>query len=668
MRLLALLAVRDEIRSIDDVLAHLVEQGAEVCVIDNGSTDGTREVAERWLGHGVVRIDDQPWTGAFELASQLRMKERLAAEEHADWYLHLDADERRFAPRPYATLAEGLADVEARGYNAVDFDEFVFVPTLEEPSFEDRDVLTSMRWCYHYEPSTPDRLRINAWQRQERVDLVTTGGHHVQFPNQLVFPRAFVMRHYPILSARHALEKYGRRVFAPDELANSWHGDRSRFQIDQLRLPRRDELQHVDPDEDPDPAHSWDSHPFLDPAAGPRTPPPTEDPERPARRLALADYARRHRAHVAAIPAVTGEGPRPRWSVMVPVRDPRPEHLVEALRSVLDQDPGEKWLEIVVVDDASTNDVPSIIDALGSDRVSYHRAGERRGLAGNWNDCVARSRGDLVHLLHQDDRVVPGFYDRLGRALATDSALVGGFCRVAGIDGGGAITWHQPPEQVEAGVIPMLVAKEAEMHRMLFPGVVVRRSTYEEIGGFRDDLPYCTDWDFLKRATVLGPWWYEPVTLAHWRQHGAQESARLQTTAADLADRRRSIELTATLLPREIREQTEQRAIGSSVVSALELLREYVETDALGPAVAQAREILRTLEHRQRQDGEPFADTAALPFDASVRDDHDADRRRIAALEAQLKGWVAAVRRARAESTEEPGDTRLSSEHGARRE
>jgi len=33
-----------------------------------------------------------------------------------------------------------------------------------------RDLLTSMRWYYHYEPKWTDRLRINAWRRQERVD------------------------------------------------------------------------------------------------------------------------------------------------------------------------------------------------------------------------------------------------------------------------------------------------------------------------------------------------------------------------------------------------------------------------------------------------------------------------------------------------------------------
>jgi glycosyltransferase involved in cell wall biosynthesis len=656
MRLLALLTVRDEIRYVDSVLAHLVEQGAEVCVVDHGSTDGTREVVERWLGHGVVRLEDQPWTGAFELATQLRVKERLVAEEPADWYVHVDADERRFAPPPYPRLVDGLADADARGSNAVDFDEFVFVPTAEDPSFEGRDFATEMRWYYHYEPASPDRLRINAWKRQDHVDLVSSGGHHVRFADQRVFPRPFVMRHYPVLSAAHACEKYGRRVFAPDELARAWHSDRVRFRGDggSLRWPSRAHLHEVGPFEAPDPSRPWDRHPFLDPTAGERRAPTVPDPGRPARTRALVEHAERHRAHVGEIPEVHSSSARPLWSVMLPVRDPRPEHLVEALRSVLDQDPGPDRMEVVVVDDASTTDVAALVAETGG-RVGYHRHAEPRGLAGNWNAAVRLARGHLVHLLHQDDRVQPGFYDRLGRPLVDDPALVAGWCRVAGFGDDGRTTWTQSPERVDAGVVADLALKEAEMHRMLAPGVVVRRSTYEEIGGYRDDLPYCTDWDLLKRVAVLGPVWYEPLVLAHWRQHERQETARLQATGADLVDRRRSIELTASLLSPADRTRARSAALTSSVVLALERLRELVEGDAGDAALAQAREIVATLEARRSPSGDgrdpaPPGVPMPAPFgrDAGAdADRRDADRRRIAQLEAQLQGWVAAVRVAR---------------------
>ena len=34
----------------------------------------------------------------------------------------------------------------------------------------------------------------------------------------------------------------------------------------------------------------------------------------------------------------------------------------------------------------------------------------------NWNRCIAHARGHWLHLLHQDDVVLPGFYERMGPA------------------------------------------------------------------------------------------------------------------------------------------------------------------------------------------------------------------------------------------------------------
>ena len=45
------------------------------------------------------------------------------------------------------------------------------------------------------------------------------------------------------------------------------------------------------------------------------------------------------------------------------------------------------------------------------DRVAVHQKSLRtNGLAGIWNRCIERARGEWVHILHQDDIVLPGFY------------------------------------------------------------------------------------------------------------------------------------------------------------------------------------------------------------------------------------------------------------------
>jgi hypothetical protein len=74
-----------------------------------------------------------------------------------------DADEIREAPPPYSTLREGLEGADREGFNAVNFDEFVFLPTSEEESFEGTDYVASMEYYYFFEPR-PLR-QVKAWKK-----------------------------------------------------------------------------------------------------------------------------------------------------------------------------------------------------------------------------------------------------------------------------------------------------------------------------------------------------------------------------------------------------------------------------------------------------------------------------------------------------------------------
>ena len=109
--------------------------------------------------------------------------------------------------------------------------------------------------------------------------------------------------------------------------------------------------------------------------------------------------------------------PRPFWSVMIPTYNPRADYLEETLNSVLQQDPGPDQMQIEVVDDCSNDNTASeVTRRIGAGRVTFHAESQNRGLANNWNRCIERARGHWVHILHQDDIVLPGFYDRLRKA------------------------------------------------------------------------------------------------------------------------------------------------------------------------------------------------------------------------------------------------------------
>ena len=237
-----MLAAYNEERFIGNCLDHLIRQGVDVYLIDDSSTDATVAVAERYLGRGLIGIETLPRTGLFEFERILRRKEALAASLDAEWFMHVDADEIRLAPKSRQTLGEAILEADEAGYNAVDFFEFTFLPTIEAPDHDHDRYLETMAWYYPFRPF--DHHRLNAWKRQRGgVDLVSFGGHVVSFPGLNTSPKMFPMRHYICLSVTHAIQKYGERRHPPSALAAGWHKWRERLDPARIVLPSQTELR-----------------------------------------------------------------------------------------------------------------------------------------------------------------------------------------------------------------------------------------------------------------------------------------------------------------------------------------------------------------------------------------------------------------------------------------
>lgn len=104
---------------------------------------------------------------------------------------------------------------------------------------------------------------------------------------------------------------------------------------------------------------------------------------------------------LARAPKANGR-PRPLVSVVLPTRD-RPRRLSAALSSVLSQTYPN--LEVLVVDDASTDPVEEVVENLsrGDRRVRLIRLSEKSGAAVARNTAFADARGELVAFIDDDD-------------------------------------------------------------------------------------------------------------------------------------------------------------------------------------------------------------------------------------------------------------------------
>ena len=217
MRVIALIAAYNEERMIGPVLDHLTGQGVEVYLLDNESTDRTPEIAKGYLGRGLLGVERLRTNEIYSLPTILRRKQELARELSGDWFLHQDTDEWRLGPSPQSTLVEALEKVDREGYNAVDFDEFVFVPTRQAPDHDHPEFVRTMRHYYYFRPRP--QHRVNAWKRTKGpVDLLIEGGHRAAFPGRRIHPQPFVLRHYICLSRSHAVLKYCERRFSKEGL------------------------------------------------------------------------------------------------------------------------------------------------------------------------------------------------------------------------------------------------------------------------------------------------------------------------------------------------------------------------------------------------------------------------------------------------------------------
>jgi glycosyltransferase involved in cell wall biosynthesis len=263
LRLVALLTVRNEELYLPRCLEHLYQQGIETCIVDNESTDDTLRIANSFVGRGIIRMESQPYRGFFDLTEQLYVKEQLAAEIEADWFMHCDADEIREAPEPRLNLREAIEVVDSKGYNAVNFDEFVFLPTSETEAFEGTDYVETMRYYYFFQPE-PLR-QVKAWRAShKKINLTGTGGHRVDFSDRRVYPKNFILRHYIGLSKEHIIRKYFmERIYSEYEVQEKgWHGSRATFSPHRLTLPNRGLLKCLDSD-GWDKSQPWKTHTFL---------------------------------------------------------------------------------------------------------------------------------------------------------------------------------------------------------------------------------------------------------------------------------------------------------------------------------------------------------------------------------------------------------------------
>jgi glycosyltransferase involved in cell wall biosynthesis len=285
-------------------------------------------------------------------------------------------------------------------------------------------------------------------------------------------------------------------------------------------------------------------------------------------------------------PALTS----PRWSIVIPSYNCAP-YLPAALDSVLAQRP-DRIAEIEVVDDRSTDDTTRVLARYVDLGVRHHVNPENQGPVGNFNTCLRRATGDLVHLLHADDEVLPGFYARMEAAFAHES-VVAAVSRAEYIDEHGTVLTTTRREQRASGVWRRARTVLTVSNRVRPAAIVVRRGAYERLGGFRSDLPHAADWEMWMRLAHAGDLWFENAVLARHRVHSGSDTAGRVASAANITERADTIKLIAASHPGGDAWRLERQAMGYTALFAGRTALRLASQRRWDQAAAQARAALR---------------------------------------------------------------------------
>jgi glycosyltransferase involved in cell wall biosynthesis len=310
------------------------------------------------------------------------------------------------------------------------------------------------------------------------------------------------------------------------------------------------------------------------------------------------DLAERIPSTPPIIRPVTNHIKRPEWSVMIPAYNCL-IYLQETIESVLAQDPGPAHMQIAVVDDYSTDgDVAALVQAVGKNRVDYYRQPVNVGSLRNFETCLNLAIGQWVHLLHGDDRIAPGFYIEIaalfrqhpeaGAAFTNTADL---FTRATGIE-----ARDRPPLVPKAGLLPNLLLMLAEGQQLETPSIVVKRSVYEQLGGFFA-VHYGEDWEMWARIAAHFPVVYSPKCLAQYRYLNTTSiSHRYIKEGQNIRDITKVITIINQYLPVEHRKILKNRAMRNYAKYCISLVDELYLTDKRA-SITQLKGALKMSQH-----------------------------------------------------------------------
>lgn len=216
-------------------------------------------------------------------------------------------------------------------------------------------------------------------------------------------------------------------------------------------------------------------------------------------------------------------------SVLIPTYN-RAVYLREAIASALAQEGVD--LEVVVSDNASTDETAAVVREFADPRLRYSRNETNLGTHGNFKRVFALSRGGYVCFLCDDDLMLPGNLAPKVKLLDTHPQVGMVHSNMLGMDGTGQPVDYPWVKDHQADFIAPGLDYFRVMMRgrnpVCLPAAVVRRECLEKLSWAESNLNFTSDFKLWMRIALHYDVAYLAAPLVKYRLHGGQDSAQFK--------------------------------------------------------------------------------------------------------------------------------------------
>ena len=221
---------------------------------------------------------------------------------------------------------------------------------------------------------------------------------------------------------------------------------------------------------------------------------------------------------------VVSETDIPRVSVIIPTYN-RAGVVSGAIRSMLGQTLSE--IEVIVVDDGSSDHTPEVVASFRDGRVRYLRHETNKGVAAARNSGIRAARGEFLAFLDDDDQSLPERLQRQVHAIEASSLERPGVAVCAAVSfNEGRPQFHVPRHR---GWIHDRVIMDPDVV-IAAPTLLVRRLVTDPPILFDESLPAAEDWDYMIRLSKLCQVEAVPEILVQAIRHPGAHLATMERT------------------------------------------------------------------------------------------------------------------------------------------